>query len=633
MTPADPLDTSAVRATPRPPTGDGPPRRVLETSHLVVIGFALLFGIGALGFLASVLNHNEQRAAASPSASIGGPAAAVDSAQAQDPTALQVAPSLAVASSIPSVSPEPAASTGPADCLSGIPSPSAVSSADPSPADPLSSPPDPPIVGPATTALPGPTCVPDAATTLHRMPFVPVVRYWETADSIATADLKQALRGSSSRYPRVMISSGDRAPLEAALGITIADSVREATPAAIIAAVKKGRTLGLLRASDVEPSVRALGIDGQDLFGNGRIGRLGRWPLVAQVQATAAEAWDQDATWTMVAGGDSFTDRGLYERVVNRKKGVDYPFNGGTARVTGHYVCRACPRANGNTIPSYVLSGPKGIFRDLVKDADLALSNHEQPTPTNWTFHLQGTSFSGRPDLTQIFTRGGIDWMSLANNHIRDYGATGVMNTLKTLDKYGIAHTGAGRNKRQAAKPSYLKVKGQTVGIVACVAVAPASWAGANSAGGLPCKSKEAFDAIREARAKADILIVFPHWGVEYTRARLASQERLAQRWASMGVDLILGAHSHIPGGIGDIDGTPVFYSLGNFIFDQNWSTNTAESVLVEMTWAGSKLVQARLHPFLTVDQAQPNLLDPATDDGRALLKAIRTASRGISDW
>ncbi len=47
-----------------------------------------------------------------------------------------------------------------------------------------------------------------------------------------------------------------------------------------------------------------------------------------------------------------------------------------------------------------------------------------------------------------------------------------------------------------------------------------------------------------------------------------------------MGVDLVLGAHSHIPGGIGDIDGTPVFYSLGNFIFDQNWSTETTEGVL-----------------------------------------------------
>ena len=85
----------------------------------------------------------------------------------------------------------------------------------------------------------------------------------------------------------MLISTGDRAALEAALGITIDDSVRDASPGAIIAAVKKGKTLGILRASDVEPSVRALGIDGRDLFGNDRVTRLGRWPLVAQVETTA----------------------------------------------------------------------------------------------------------------------------------------------------------------------------------------------------------------------------------------------------------------------------------------------------------------------------------------------------------
>ena len=105
------------------------------------------------------------------------------------------------------------------------------------------------------------------------MPFVPVIRFWETRESISSADLKQALRGNSSDWPRVLISRGDRAALEAALGITIDDSVREASPAAIIAAVKKGKALGILRATDVQPSVRALGIDGHDLFGNDRVRR------------------------------------------------------------------------------------------------------------------------------------------------------------------------------------------------------------------------------------------------------------------------------------------------------------------------------------------------------------------------
>ena len=364
------------------------------------------------------------------------------------------------------------------------------------------------------------------------------------------------------------------------------------------------------------------------------MGGLSRWPLVATVAAEPGEAWRQADTWTLVAGGDSFTDRGVYERVAARGKGVDYPFDGGTARVTGHRICPSCPRAEGNLVPVYRLSGPKGIVRALVKDADLAIANHEQPTPTNWSYHLQGMRFSGKPDLTRIFTRAGIDVVSLANNHIRDYGDPGVINTLRTLDKYGIRYAGAGRNVKAAARPAYLEVRGVTVGIVSCNQFSvPSNRATKSRAGALTCKSDEAFAAIRAARKRADVLVVFPHWGREYTRSRVAYQERLAARWERMGVDLVIGAHSHVPGGIGDIDGMPVFYSLGNFIFDQTWSTATMEGILAELTFAGDRLVQIRIHPFLTHDQAQPNLLDPARDDGKALMDEIRKASKKISDW
>ena len=97
------------------------------------------------------------------------------------------------------------------------------------------------------------------------------------------------------------------------------------------------------------------------------------------------------------------------------------------------------------------------------------------------------------------------------------------------------------------------------------------------------------------------------------------------------GADLVLGAHSHVAGAIEEIDGSPVFYSMGNFIFDQNWATYTMESFLLEATFQGDRIVQLRLHPFLSHDQAQPNFLDPAKDDGKALMKDVRRAS--FIDW
>jgi hypothetical protein len=386
----------------------------------------------------------------------------------------------------------------------------------------------------------------------------------------------------------------------------------------------------VLRASDVTFRIRSLGIGDNALFGNDRLRNVDNWPLVATVQGPAGSAWDQRATWTLVAGGDSFTDRGIYERVVNRNKGIDYPFDGGRARVTGHYCCG--PFVPGNKVPSYELYGPKGLVRAITKNADLAIVNHESPIPNDWDFHLHGFIFSGKPALTQIFVRAGIDWMSLANNHIKDYGTDGIADTRANLDKYGIKYGGAGKNLRQARQFEVLEVKGTRLAIIPCNAVGAFSLATKSTGGATPCRNRFVIPDIAKARdAGADIVIVFPHWGAEYVRTPAGSLRGLAADWVEAGADLVLGAHSHVAGAIEEIDGSPVFYSLGNFIFDQNWATYTMESFLLEMTWHGDELVQMHLHPYLIHDQAQPNLLDPAKDDGKALLKAVRRVS--YIDW
>ncbi|MBX3028519.1 MAG: CapA family protein [Chloroflexi bacterium] len=648
---ADHLDTSAVQRTPPPASsepggstdGPGRPAPRFDVSRIVVVVFIALFAIGAVGFLSRVLDTVDEQPSPTPAVTAEPAGAVITVPRTPTPLVDQDTPSIppsVVTSPPPSVAPTEVPGGSP--CPSPLPTMSASITPDvsilpeapgPGTTDQPGMPPADPSAAPTT--LPADPCPPQVAELVRRaMPFVPVVRFWETRQSIGRDALVAALRGRATDYRRVFIPSGDRAALEDALGITIDASVREADPAAIIAAVKKGRTLGILRASDVVPGVRALGIDGRQLFGNERVQRLGRWPLVAEVETTRAAGWRQDDTWTLVAGGDSFTDRGIYERVVRRNKGLDYPFDGGRARVTGHHICPSCPRAEGNLVPIYRLSGPKGLVRALVKDADLAIVNHEQPTPRNWVFHLFGTTFSGKPSLTEIFTRAGVDFMSLANNHIRDYGEAGVLNTLKVLDQHGIKHAGAGKNAKEAAKPAYLTAKGVTVGIVACNMIARGYVnARGSRAGAADCKARETIDAIKRARERADVLIVFPHWGIEFSRGRAAYQDALARRWEKLGVDLVFGAHAHVPGGIGEVNGMPVFYSLGNFIFDQSWSTATMEGILVEATFHGDRLVQTRVHPFLTHDQAQPNLLDPARDDGRVLMNEIRKQSKRVSDW
>ena len=589
---------TAPRSGARPPAPQG--RSPLFSKVLVII-LVLLFLLGSVAFIVSVSNARpEPTRAPDPS-----PQAMAAEVAVLDPTAL---PSLLPDAPVPLPSPTPHGDAA------GV-----------APPAPTTAPEDPAIAVDASLA----PAEPEAIVEL-RMPFVPVVDFWSAQSEISRDDLVAALRGESGDFRKVVIPTGDREAIAGALGIEIAASVEELTPEEIEKTVGRKEVLGILRASDVTFRVRTLGIGKADLFGNERMGKLDAWPIVATVTGPASSAWDQKATWTLVAGGDSFTDRGIHDRVVLRGRGLDYPFDGGYARVTGHYCCGPYVTP-GRPVPRYEFLGGKGVVRAMVKDADLAIVNHEAPVPDDWDFHLHGFIFSGKPELTQIFTRAGIDWVSLANNHIKDYGSQGVIDTRKNLAKYGLKFGGAGKNVREARQVDPLEVNGVRIAIIPCNDVASYSFATKTDGGAFPCKKKTVAKDIAKWRERVDIVIVFPHWGIEYDRDPTVYQREMADAWTEAGADLILGAHSHVAGGIEEIDGTPVFYSLGNFIFDQNWATYTMESFLLEITLHGSEIVQLRMHPYLIHEQSQPHFLDPAKDDGLAIMKAVRRAS--ILDW
>jgi hypothetical protein len=458
-----------------------------------------------------------------------------------------------------------------------------------------------------------------------------VVRFWSSQDGLPRRDVVRALEnGRLDGFKRIAIEASIHDALAASLGVSIHPDVRRASMEQIRRVVRQGG-LGFVAATDLQPVLRPLAVDGRALVGNERVRRTADWPLLVTLPLPADAGWDTSRTWVLVAGGDSFTDRGVYDTVVRKGQGPDFPFGGGTARVTGHGCCD--PVYNDNVVPRYQLTGNKGRVRKLFRDAELAIVNHEMPTTPRWGFHGSGFIFSGRPDLTRVFTSAGIDWVSLANNHIKDYGSDGIADTRRVLRRYGLDFGGAGKDLEQARRISYLEAGSTRLAIIPCVDVAPAIWAGRKVSGATPCKDTYIVKDIKEARRQADLVVVFPHWGVEYTRQPLPSMRKHAARWARAGADLILGAHSHVAGAIEEIDGVPVLYSLGNLIFDQHWSTNTMESALVEATFHGPKLLSLGLHPYIVHATSQPNLLDPRRGEGRRLLGAIRKASADWLDW
>jgi poly-gamma-glutamate synthesis protein (capsule biosynthesis protein) len=457
------------------------------------------------------------------------------------------------------------------------------------------------------------------------VPLVPVAGSWSTERAISITALASTVAGRGSHPRQVFISSADLAPLAAALGVVAGPNVRALPAAKVRAALAKApRALGILRAQDVTPDVRALAIDGVALFGEERARDLAAWPLlVAEPAGAAASTFDPASLWTLAAGGDVMLDREVYRLAVLQRRGADYPWAGGTATITA----RVCCGAPGQSIVIGRRTGNAGAVRALLRGADVTLVNLEGPAPDDHLYHPGGYVFTMDPGLLAGLDRAGIDVVSLANNHILNAGATGVTQTNRHVDTLRIAHAGAGRNVAAARRPAWLDAAGMRIAVLAYNGVAPGRNATASAAGAAPLRLTTVRVDIRAARrAGADVVIVVPHWGREYTDAVTPQQRRIAAALVAAGADLVLGSHSHWAGPLELVDGRLVVYSLGDLVFDLQHDARTQQGLIAELTFVGHRLAQVDLHPTLILAASQPNLLDP-DEGGDALLRAIRASS------
>jgi capsule synthesis protein PGA_cap len=479
-----------------------------------------------------------------------------------------------------------------------------------------------------------PTPVPPPAVAAGSVAIVPVTNFRTAFSATSAAEVGSVLAGTSKRYAALELVSGEADAILAAVGATrpaVASRLVLASSAEALARdlVAHRNRLAVIRADAVSERVRALAWGSKSLFGVGRVASLAEWPLKANLPAASAPGYDPAKAWTLVAGGDILLDRGVARTVKILGKGVDFPFSGGTASITSRYCCSSF----GWNLPRTVRTDTAGAVRRLLRGADLAIANFENPAPNNFAYHTKGTVFSADPRLIDGLRNAGIDYVSLANNHIRDAGAQGILDTLSNLDKRGIAHSGAGRNLAAARRPAVLRAGGVRVAILGYDTIAKGYAATATRAGSAQLSAAVVrADVAAARRAGADVVIVFPHWGTEYDPTPFAGQQRLARACIDAGADLVIGNHAHWAGAIETYKGKPIWYALGNFVFDQTWSEPTMEGITLELTFRGADLVQVRMRPHVILDKAQPNFMDPA-GSGRVVMGQVFNASKGLLAW
>jgi poly-gamma-glutamate capsule biosynthesis protein CapA/YwtB (metallophosphatase superfamily) len=164
---------------------------------------------------------------------------------------------------------------------------------------------------------------------------------------------------------------------------------------------------------------------------------------------------------------------------------------------------------------------------------------------------------------------------------------------------------------------------GTSVAILAYDRIAKYYHADKDTPGSAPMTTKRVANDIKKARkAGADVVIVFPHWGTEYDYEPFSGQQAQAHDIIDAGADMIIGNHAHYAAAMEVYEGKPIWYALGNFVFDQTWSEPTMEGITLELTFRGAELAQVRMRPHIILDKAQPNFLDPA-GDGKVVLSGV----------
>jgi len=217
-------------------------------------------------------------------------------------------------------------------------------------------------------------------------------------------------------------------------------------------------------------------------------------------------------------------------------------------------------------------AAPLAKVASVLKDADITIANLESP------LSRRGTKVKGKPDhlifeappeAIDSLTTAGIDIVAMANNHMMDYGAPAMEDTLRTLDAVGILHAGGGMNKADAWKPAIIERGGRKVAYLSFTQRIPSYFLPTATTPGIASGNDMGAvqSAIRAAKAKADYVIVAFHWGVEQSFEANAQQVRDGRAAVDAGADMVLSHHPHVMQGIEFYKGRLIAYSLGNFLF------------------------------------------------------------------
>src|SRR5262247_4196151 len=240
------------------------------------------------------------------------------------------------------------------------------------------------------------------------------------------------------------------------------------------------------------------------------------------------------------------------------------------------------------------------LVRPVLAGVDLRFANCERQYSTRGTGDELAPHGRQPPDMARIFSDCGFDAVTIANNHMYDYGPDALLDTRALLVEKGIQVTGAGRNLTEAREPAIVEKNGIKVGFLGYCSVIPEGGeAGPDKAGIAPLRVKTDYelrgphapvrvmtapdegdmkmilDDVATLRKRVDVVVPVFHWGVIWVPRVIADyQVKVAHACIDAGADLVMGHHAHVPKAIEVYKGKTIFYSLSNFCMTHSRGPN-----------------------------------------------------------
>lgn len=314
---------------------------------------------------------------------------------------------------------------------------------------------------------------------------------------------------------------------------------------------------------------------------NGYASALGAATMLAEKPALASFLLpvNKFATTSLVFVGDIMMDRGV-RRSVERNGAGDYD-----------YLFHRVP---------------------FLKEADIAFANLEGPVSDQGVDKHNLYSFRMDPKSVEALANAGFDILSVANNHMGDWGYDAFVDTIKRLASSSLVYTGGGLNQAEAEGLKVIEKNGTKFGFVGFSDVGPNDLAAVGDRAGIVIASEESVARVVGAAAKqADVLIVSFHFGDEYKLQPNERQKRLARLAIDSGAKIVVGHHPHVIEPVERYKDGVIVYSLGNFVFDQYFSTETMTGGVLRVEVVDKKIVGVATSTVSLTSTFVPELTTP----------------------